>query len=450
VTLRLRVGTAVGLIVAIAITAAALLSYAGTNSGVRNQIDLFLDARSQRFTQGNVTLDRLNLSAPDSGPARLRFAEFDAVTQILGRDGAVASSVPGEPRLPVNATEAALATSGGSNVRRDVTVGAQHYRLLTVPLQGGGAAQIARSLGETDTVLAQLRTRLALIIGLGTAIAALLAMLVARRTARPIEELRDAAARVTASGDLTKPIAVEAIRAGGKEVGQLAIAFDSMLAALAQARDQQSRLVADASHELRTPLTALRTNIEFLERATTLNEAERQALLAETRTELEELTDLVTEMVELATDARSLEPVVEVDLLDLAANVAERFRRRTGRNVTVALGKPAHARAQRGLIDRALSNLVDNALKFSDDTHEVEVTVDGKVIEVADRGPGVNADEREKVFERFYRADTARSRPGSGLGLSIVAQIAEGHGATVTLRDRPGGGTVARFELPAS
>jgi two-component system sensor histidine kinase MprB len=449
VTLRFRVAIAVGVIVAIAITVAALLSYAGTSSGLRNQVDRFLDARSQRFTQGTLTLERLTLPAPDNAAGRLRFAEFDAVTQILGTNGAIAKSVAGEPRLPIDAADAALASSGGADVFRDVTVGGQHYRMITVALPAGGAAQIARSLTETDTVLHQLRTRLLLIVGLGTALSALLAMLVARRTARPIEQLRDAAARVTASGDLTKPIDVAGV--GGKEVGQLAIAFDTMLAALARAREQQSRLVADASHELRTPLTALRTNIEFLERATTLDEGERQALLAETRTELEDLTDLVTEMVELATDTRSVEPVVDVSLHDLAADVAERFRRRTGRQVTIAFARdePSIVQAQRGLIDRAVSNLVDNALKFSDEGNTVEITVDGAVVDVADRGPGISVDEREKVFERFYRTDTARARPGSGLGLSIVAQIAEAHAATVTLLPRPGGGTIARLELPS-
>jgi two-component system sensor histidine kinase MprB len=448
VTLRFRVAVAVAVIVAAAIAAAALVSYQGTSSGLRDQVDQFLDARSQRFTQGNLTLDQLHLSAADSARRRVRFAEFDAVTQILDTSGAVSSSVAGEPELPVNPADVALARSGGPKVRRDVTVADQHYRMLTVPLRGGGAAQIARSLGETDNVLDQLRTRLLLIIGLGTALAAVLALLVARRTARPIEHLRDAAERIAASRDLTKPI--EVVDAGGREVGQLAIAFNTMLAALAQARDQQSRLVADASHELRTPLTAVRTNIEFLERASTLDEGERQSLLAETSAELEELTDLVTEMVELATDSRSVEPVVDVDLPDVAADVAERFRRRSGRPVTLALDKPARVRAQRGLIERVVTNLVDNALKFSDERDAVEITVDGTAIEVADRGAGIVPDDQAKVFNRFYRADNARTRPGSGLGLSIVAQIAEAHGATVTLRPRPGGGTIARFELPTT
>jgi two-component system sensor histidine kinase MprB len=448
VTLRIRVAIAVAVIVAVALAAAALLSYQGTSSGLRHQVDTFLDARAQRFTQGDLTLEQLDLNAANGSRVRTRFAEFDAVTQTLDRSGTVSSSVAGEPVLPVNAADVALAKSGGSSVLRDASVAGQHYRVLTVALKGGGAVQIARNLGETDTVLGQLRTRLVVIIGIGTALAALLALLVARRTARPIEHLRDAAERVADSGDLTEPIDVAGT--GGREIGQLAVAFNTMLAALARARDEQSRLVADASHELRTPLTTVRTNIEFLERATTLNEAERHTLLAETRTELEELTDLVTEMVELATDTRTVEPVVDVDLPDLAADIAERFRRRSGRPIAVALGKPARVRAQRGLIERAVSNLVDNAIKFSDETDEVEITIDCTAIEVADRGSGIAPDDEEKVFDRFYRADNARTRPGSGLGLSIVAQIAEAHDATVTVRARPGGGTIARFELPST
>jgi two-component system sensor histidine kinase MprB len=448
VTLRIRLAIAVAVIVAVAIAAAALLSYQGTSSGLRHQVDTFLDARAQRFTQGDLTLEQLDLNAANGSRVRTRFAEFDAVTQTLDRSGTVSSSVTGEPVLPVNAADVALAKSGGSSVRRDVSVAGQQYRMLTVALKGGGAVQIARNLGETDTVLGQLRTRLVVIIGIGTALAALVALLVARRTARPIEHLRDAAERVADSGDLTEPIDVAGT--GGREIGQLAVAFNTMLAALARARDEQSRLVADASHELRTPLTTVRTNIEFLERATTLNEAERHTLLAETRTELEELTDLVTEMVELATDTRTVEPVVDVDLADLAGDIAERFRRRSGRAVTVALGEPARVRAQRGLLERAVSNLVDNAIKFSAETDQVEITIDGTAIEVSDRGSGIAADDQEKVFDRFYRADNARTRPGSGLGLSIVAQIAEAHDATVTVRSRSGGGTIARFELPST
>ena len=444
-TLRVRVAIAVAVIVAIAIAAASLLSYRDTNNGLRHQIDAFLDARAEPFTRGDLPLPQLEQLNSADRFRRPRFAQFDAVTQILDATGAVVGSVPGEPALPVSGADAALARSGGDNLLRDVTASGHHYRMLTVALTGGGAVQIARNLAENDAVLDHLRTRLFVIIGIGTALAALLALLVARRTARPIEHLRDAAERVAKSGDLTEPIAVAG--SGGREVGQLALAFNTMLSALARARDEQSRLVADASHELRTPLTAVRTNIEFLERAPGLDDAERQALLLETRTELEELTDLVGEMVELATDTRTVEPVVDVDLDEVAADVAERFRRRSGRSVTVEVRAPAHVRGQRGLIERALTNLVDNALKFGGEADGVEITVEGRAMEVADRGGGIAPGDEDKVFDRFFRADNARTRPGSGLGLSIVAQIAEAHGATVTLRARPGGGTIARFEF---
>jgi two-component system, OmpR family, sensor histidine kinase MprB len=446
VTLRARIAIAVAVIVACAIASASVLSYQGSSSGLREQVDEFLDARSERFTQANLTLDQIELNSTDSARQRFRFAEVDAVTQVLDRRGGVAITVTGETPLPVAADDAAVATGTRQSSRRDVTVGDEQYRMLTVPLAGGGAVQIARSLSEIDAVLDQLRIRLLVITGIGTALAALIALAVARRTAHPIEHLRDAVEKVTKSGDLTGPI--EVTHHGGQEVDQLTVAFNRLLAALAQAREQQARLVADASHELRTPLTAVRTNIEFLERATTLTEADRQSLLAETRAELEGLTDLVSEMVELATDSRSVEPFVDVDLPDLASDVAARFARRSGRLVTVALGRPCHVRAQRGLLDRAIANLVDNALKYSAPSSGVEVTVDGPAIEVADRGSGIAPHDESKVFERFYRADNARTRPGSGLGLSIVAQIADGHSATVTVHPRPGGGTIARFALP--
>ncbi|MDQ1395977.1 MAG: two-component system, OmpR family, sensor histidine kinase MprB [Acidimicrobiaceae bacterium] len=445
-TLRARVAIAVAVIVAAAIATAGLVSYQGSRTLLRQQVDQFLDARSQRYTRTAVTLDQLQFLAANNGQQRFAFADLDAITQILDRAGAIAPSAVGQPRLPVSAADAAVATSGRPKTRRDVYANGQHYRMLTIGLSGGGAVQIARNLDEIDTVLSRLRTRLLLVIVIGTALAALLALFFARRTARPIERLRDAAQRVITSGDLTSPI--EATATGGREVGQLTATFNSMLAALAQAREQQARLVADASHELRTPLTAVRTNIEFLERATTLGEADRQTLLAETRIELAELTDLVTEMVELATETRTVEPVVDVDLPEVVSDVAERSRRRSGRQITVALGRPARVRGQQGLLERAVANLVDNALKFSDAPAPVEITIDGAAVEVADRGIGIAPEDRTKVFNRFYRADSARTKAGSGLGLSIVAHIAEAHGATVTLRARPGGGTIARFELP--
>ena len=201
---------------------------------------------------------------------------------------------------------------------------------------------------------------------------------------------------------------------------------------------------------VRTAVSGVRTNIDFLGHATTLDAEQRAQLIAETRLELDELTNLVSEMVELATDVRSEEPIEPVALSDVANEVAARFRRRTGKEIHVETVDAGVVDGRHAMLDRAVSNLVDNALKFSPDGDAVDVTVRGTTVEVADRGPGIAAEDRTRVFDRFYRATSVRTLPGSGLGLSIVAQIAALHGGSVTLDPREGGGTVARLVLPAS
>ena len=316
--------------------------------------------------------------------------------------------------------------------------------MITVSLRNGGAVQIAREVSETHDVLDVLRNRLVLIALAGIALAALAAWLVMRRATRPIEQPhRDRRAHRRDPGPHHADPGT-----GHDEVGRLAASFNTMLIALDTSREQQQRLVVDASHELRTPLTAVRTNIDFLGHATTLGAEQRAQLIAETRLELDELTNLVSEMVELATDVRSEEPVEPVSLGEVATDVAARFRRRTGKEIVVVDDDAGTVVGRQAMIDRAVSNLVDNALKFSPDGEAVTVSVHGGTLEVADRGPGVAPDERERVFDRFYRATSARTLPGSGLGLSIVAQIAVLHGGSVVLDAREGGGTVARLTLP--
>jgi two-component system sensor histidine kinase MprB len=267
--------------------------------------------------------------------------------------------------------------------------------------------------------------------------------LIASRIVRPVERLTFATETVAATQDLTSEIPVDR----RDELGRLAESFNTMLVALRSSRDQQKRLVVDASHELRTPLTALRTNIDLLRRASTLDEAQYDEVLAEAQLELEELTELVGELVELATDARADEPVQPVDLGELAERVASRYRRRTGRELPIALDAPAVVPARESAIERAVANLVENACKFTPADRSVEMRVRGSDIEVSDRGPGISAEDRAHVFDRFYRATSARTMPGSGLGLSIVKQIVELHGGAVEVLPRDGGGTVARITL---
>jgi two-component system sensor histidine kinase MprB len=325
-----------------------------------------------------------------------------------------------------------------------VRVDGEHYRMLTASEPDGGAIQLARSLTETDDVLGSLRDRLLLAALAGAAVAALVAWIVARGVVRPISQLTGAAEHVAATQDLSVPIPVR----GDDEVGRLAASFNTMLVALDTSREQQRRLVTDASHELRTPLTAVRTNIDLLLRATDLPAAQRRELLDETHLELLELTALVTELVDLATDAREEEPVVDVELADLAQDVAARYRRRTDRPIQVEVGGGEHTvQGRRAMLDRAVANLVDNAVKFSPAGSAIDIVVDDRSVAVLDRGPGVPEDDRDHVFDRFYRAPATRTMPGSGLGLAIVRQIAEVHGGTASLAARPGGGSVATLDL---
>jgi two-component system sensor histidine kinase MprB len=445
-SLRARLTVIVAVIVAVAVVGGAYAAHVSAQHALNDENDKFLRDRAAGFVRepprdlgGNFG------GAPtDADDPHGRYFQFDALQQTIDRDGHVTNSLPGQPTLPIDASDREVARRAGNTRFRDVTIDGESYRMITVSLPSGGAVQIAREVSETDDVLDVLRTRLVIIALAGVAFAALAAWLVMRRATRPIEQLTDTAEHIAETEDLTTAIAVT----GDDEVGRLAASFNTMLTALDTSREQQRRLVVDASHELRTPLTAVRTNIDFLGHAGSLDADERAQLIAETRLELDELTILVSEMVELATDVRSEEPIEPVSLADVVDDVAARFRRRTGAAIDVRLADAGVVEGRRAMLDRAVANLVDNALKFSPAGAGIEVTVQGTTVEVADRGPGIDAEDRERVFDRFYRATGARALPGSGLGLSIVAQIAALHGATVTLEPRDGGGTLARLVLP--
>jgi two-component system sensor histidine kinase MprB len=443
-SLRTRLTLIVAAIVVLAVAGGASLAWLGTSRELHSQIDSFLLTRVAQYERAGPPDRRVggDGSGFDRGPDRGRpLVELDAVTQVIDGSGTVVQSVAGQPSLPIDAKDIQLASSGGNVARlRDVTVSGQTYRMLTAADPRGGAVQLARSLEETDSVLHSLRDRLVLAALVGAAVAALIAWLVARGVVRPIAQLTRTAEHVAVTQDLSVPIPVR----GDDEVGRLAASFNTMLVALSTSREQQKQLVADASHELRTPLTAVRTNIDLLLRATDLGPVERQELLDETRLELVELTTLVTELVDLATDARQEEPIEPVDLGDLAEDIAARYRRRTDHVINVeANGGDRVVEGRRAMLDRAVANLVDNAVKFSAAGSAVDIVVEGPVVSVLDRGPGVPEEDRARVFDRFYRSAATRTMPGSGLGLAIVSQIAELHGGTAELSARPGGGTVA-------
>ena len=222
-----------------------------------------------------------------------------------------------------------------------------------------------------------------------------------------------------------------------------------MLEALERSQRAQRQLVADASHELRTPLTSLRTNLEVLARGGPPDPGDRTRLRADLVAQLEELTALVGDLVELARDDAPDAPAVEDVRLDrLVASAVERARRHApGVTFTTEL-EPALVEGVPARLDRAVANLLDNAAKWNPPGALVDVRLHDGELTVRDRGPGITAADRGLVFDRFYRADAARGRPGSGLGLAIVRQTVELHGGTVAAEAADGGGALLRLRLP--
>ena len=318
--------------------------------------------------------------------------------------------------------------------------------MLTAPLRGGYALQISRPLDEVDSALARIRNWLLLVALVGTAIAAALGLVVARAVLAPVRRLTTTAEEVTETHDLSRRIEER----GSDELSRLASSFNTMLAALETSARSQRQLVSDASHELRTPLTSLRTNIEVLARDETLPAGERESLLRDVTEQLEEMTVLVAELVELARGDRDPSEPEDVRLDLVTADVVERAgRNHPGVIFRVELEETL-VHGVRPTIERAVSNLVDNAAKWSPPGGEVDVTLRGGELAVRDHGPGIADEDLPHVFDRFYRAPSARGMPGSGLGLAIVRQVAETHGGSVIAEPADGGGTLLRLALPVT
>ena len=449
-SLKWRLALALGLLGAAAAAAVAAVAYAATSRQLRAEDDAFLADRTEQVLRATVP-DRFPGPGdfPPNRPGGIGAGviQDDAAVQLLNAEGASVVWA-GRDRLPVNDRDLALATGAASGEqRRTSEIGATPYRIQTTPLVRGGALQVGRDVSDTDRVLTRLRRQLTIIGAAVTALAAAAGWFVARRTAAPVARLTVAAERVATTGDLDADLP----EGGPDETGRLSAAFTTMLERLAASRAQQQRLVQDAGHELRTPLTSLRTNVEVLRRHPELDPAAREPILADLDEEARALGDLVNELVELATDQRDDEPEQDVDIVAVVERAAARARRRTGRPVSVVVsGEPASASGRAQAIERAVTNLLDNAAKFSPDGTVIEVGVQGGRVEVRDHGAGIPDTDLGRVFDRFYRTDSARSRPGSGLGLAIVRQVAERHHGTVFAANDPDGGAVVGFTVPVS
>jgi len=349
----------------------------------------------------------------------------------------------GARALPVDAATEALARTGdGAAVRSTVTVDGTPVRVLAVSAGEAGALQVGVPIAEIARALTALRSQLLLVGVLGVGLAALLGAAVADRAVRPVRRLTETAEAVGRTQALDTRIEVR----GEDELGRLASAFNGMLTSLDQARTAQRELVADASHELRTPLTSLRTNIEVLDRGDALAPADRSALLLDVRTQLEEFGRLVDGLVELARGDGPATAPTSVVLRAVLEDVVDRATVFAGATPITVDADDSVVIAERDRLERALHNLVDNAVKHGGGP--VAITVREGTVVVRDHGPGFDDQDVERVFDRFYRAPAARSRPGSGLGLSIVAQVADAHGGSYAARTHPEGGAEVTLRLP--
>ena len=373
-----------------------------------------------------------------------RFGGAEGVAQVIGPAGRVRRREGGQRSLPLDDRARSIARSGQGSEVYEVDVDGTHLLVLARGLGRRGAVQVARPLTEVDDSLSRVLLAVVVIGLLGVALAALLGAVVARAALAPIGRFTRRTEAIAGRPDLSERIEVE----GRDELARLAASFNATLDALQGAVDSQRRLVADASHELRTPIASLRANFETLRESERLPPAEREALRADIVEELDELTALVADVVELARGARPEESLDDVRLDTLVDQLVERARRRGDRRLVYATSlQPTLVRGAPDRITRAVSNLLDNARKWSPPGGEVEVELQGGTLTMRDQGPGFAEQDLPRVFERFYRSDEARGTQGSGLGLAIVKQAAETHGGTVEAANAPRGGALVRVSF---
>jgi two-component system sensor histidine kinase MprB len=451
-TLRARLAIALAVLSALSVVAVATINYTATDERLRNQLDSSLVASAQALPPAGQVCQEL--AAQGAGPIRHLGGPFAAlrglVVQCIFANGAIVtlgpSDLPNQPGVDVGDRPSPVSNGPGPQMIPPwtQTFGGQPYRVVALSTPDGGVMVVGSSLAETNQVLNSVRDRSILIGLVIMALAALAGLLIARRTTQSVTQLSEAADSIAATGRLD----IDVPPGGRDEVGRLARAFSSMLAALTRSREQQQRLVQDAGHELRTPLTSLRANIDTLRRHPDLDAAPRGRVLADLDGELRELSSLVEELVSLSVERHDDEPERTFALDQLVERAADRARRRSGRTILVD-AQPATMTGRPQQLLRAVGNLLDNAVKFTPEGTPVEVIVRPGFVQVRDHGPGIREEDLSRVFDRFHRAAEARSLPGSGLGLAIVRQVVEDGGGKVDVANHPAGGAVFTLELPA-
>lgn len=445
--LRARLAALTAAAVASAVALTGVAAWLITRITIYNQLDNEL-VDIAAVTANWVAVDiegmgGLDTNALKAANVTVMLVRSDNRTSTL--PGASVTLVPGVQELSVARRQQ------GWSARTGEASNGQPYRIVAVPLTAGDdsyALVLGRPLEPTNNIMATLGWSLAIFGFLGVGVSSAIGFIIARSAIRPVERLTEAVTRVTDTQELN-PIEVD----GSGELEELSRSFNTMLRSLQSSRERQRRLIADAGHELRTPLTSLRTNVELLvadDRSRMLPEGARADILRDVAGQLGEFTTLVGDLVLLSRED-SMQPHPEpVDLRDVVNSAVARAKRRgPSLNFDVEL-HPFYLIGEPDLLERAITNLLDNAVKFSPPGGTVHVLLEGDRLRVSDQGDGIPDDELPHVFDRFWRSPSARNTPGSGLGLSIVAQTIKAHGGWVKAGRSAEGGAEFIVRLPGS
>ena len=457
-TLRHRIAAVAGLAVAVTVLIAAAAIFVAVRAQLHRQIDDALRSRAQELAGGKdpdhipdggcgpgaADRDR-SFPAPRSDRDDARFGGAEGYAQILCADGTVLRPTGATTVLPASGRARVIARSGSGEALVSTEVAGLHLRILTRALPAGrGALQVARPLTEVDHALRNILVVLGVVAAAASALAAGLGALVARAALAPVRRFTRRTEEIAGNPDPVERIAAK----GDDELARLARSFNATLDALERSVEAQRHLVADASHELRTPIASLRANIQTIEDSDRLPEHERAALRADILQELDELTALVGDVVELARGSKPGRVLDDVRVDRIVASLAERAQGRGGVDVAFRVDlEPTVVRGEPDRVNRAISNLLDNAISWSPPSGVVDLRLRDGTLTVRDRGPGFAPADLPHVFERFYRADDSRGMLGSGLGLAIVRQAAEAHGGCVEAANASGGGALIRIRF---
>lgn len=371
---------------------------------------------------------------------------------VVSANGQTESAPDDTVTLEGDAPEIAVARLQTGSSARSVDVGAEEeFRVVSIPMTlldsldqpTRHAVMFGRPLTGLTSTLKSLWLVIVVSGLVGILVTTLTALWAAQAALAPVRRLSLAVSNVTRTNELN-PIRIY----GRDDLGELTKSFNSMLKSLQSSREQQRQFIADAGHELRTPLTSMRTNTELLvadDKSGMLPEGARSEILDDVSAQLGEFSALVGDLVALTRDDHLQRKLVPLHLAEVVESALSRARRR-GPGITFDADlDDTRCLGDAQNLERAITNLLDNAVKFSPSDGTVTITLNDGVLTIIDEGPGIAEEDLEHIFDRFFRSDRARNTPGTGLGLSIVAHTTDAHGGTVRVGNEPDGG--ARFTL---